>query len=200
MANDFKAKIRELERKGWIVKNTGKHPKIVSPGGAVVSHSHSPSDVNAINQFERDIRRVERREHQPQKEKEVSLNHHPVTTITPRAAEPKVFGDHLFPQIKALAEDGLNYIKIADMLNKQGYQRHNGTPLAQYEISHLLLKHGYRKRAAYKRDTSGKRKKEVKEAAAPSLRQDLEAILSSNMDPDVQERLLRMVVKQVKEE
>jgi hypothetical protein len=55
---DIEHRIRELQREGWSVVRGHKHGLLISPGGVKVNYSTTPSDGNAIRQFNRQIERV----------------------------------------------------------------------------------------------------------------------------------------------
>lgn len=54
---EIKRIVRKLLANGW-TKEQGKHNKLRSPEGKLVSYSMSPSDGNAHRAFLRDIRRA----------------------------------------------------------------------------------------------------------------------------------------------
>jgi len=68
-SKDINRMVRELLLEGWTLKQSGKHPKLTSPGGeGFVTFAMSPSDVNAHRQFARAVKRLKRAIHQKQQE------------------------------------------------------------------------------------------------------------------------------------
>ena len=56
--------IKELVAMGWEIVGSKRHFKLRSPKGRMISLSSSPSDGFAINQIKRDVRRIQREEHE----------------------------------------------------------------------------------------------------------------------------------------
>jgi hypothetical protein len=54
---DLNKLIKEAQRHGWVVIQTqGGHLKWLSPVGATMFSSYSPSDVNAVNRIKKDLK------------------------------------------------------------------------------------------------------------------------------------------------
>lgn len=56
--HDFNAILREARRAGCTVETGRKHMRIVTPSGARISASSSPSDVNAWRMLRSDLRKA----------------------------------------------------------------------------------------------------------------------------------------------
>lgn len=65
MSTNSKSKRKLISRmckQGWTCRKGKKHGKLISPKGRKVVFSKTPSDCNAIHNFTRDIRAIERLE------------------------------------------------------------------------------------------------------------------------------------------
>jgi len=59
-AKDLRKLIRAMTRRGWRVEHGGKHPKLVSPFGSIVTFSLSPHGGHEVRNVLRAINHIQR--------------------------------------------------------------------------------------------------------------------------------------------